>query len=128
MRLVILESPFAGDVEKNLAYARAAMRDCLLRGEAPFASHLLYTQEGVLDDTKPDERRLGITAGLEWGRAAHATVVYDDLGISTGMAQGIERARLDGRPVEYRKLPLDPCECADRDEPCAKHVVRKESA
>ena len=42
MRRVIVESPYAGDVERNIAYVRAAMRDCLMRGEAPLASHLLY--------------------------------------------------------------------------------------
>jgi len=67
MRRVILESPYAGDVATNVAYARRALRDCLLRGEAPFASHLLYTQPGVLDDTLPDERACGIEAGLIWG-------------------------------------------------------------
>jgi hypothetical protein len=41
MRWVILESPYAGDVEANVAYARAAVRDSLMRGEAPIASHLL---------------------------------------------------------------------------------------
>ncbi len=35
MRLVIIESPYAGAVETNVAYARAAVRDSLLRGEAP---------------------------------------------------------------------------------------------
>ncbi len=50
MRRAIIESPFAGDVERNVRYARAAMRDCLMRRETPYASHLLYTQEGVLDD------------------------------------------------------------------------------
>lgn len=104
MRLVLLESPFAGDVERNLAYARAAMRDCLLRGEAPFASHLLYTQAGVLDDDVPGERALGIEAGLLWGAKAERTVVYADLGISRGMQLGIERARAEGRPVEVRSL------------------------
>ena len=53
--LVLLESPYAGDIEANLSYARACMRDCFERGEAPFASHLLYTQMGVLDDTIPAE-------------------------------------------------------------------------
>ena len=53
---VIVESPYAGDVERNERYARACIRDCLLRGEAPFASHLLYTQAGVLDDTIKEER------------------------------------------------------------------------
>ena len=46
MRFVIVESPYAGDVAANVEYARAAVADCLRRGEAPFASHLLYT----LDD------------------------------------------------------------------------------
>src|SRR6185437_4418161 len=103
MRLVILESPFAGNVERNLAYARAAMLDCLQRGEAPYASHLLYPQ--VLDDTQPAERRTGIEAGLAWGTMADATVVYTDLGLSPGMELGIERARLQGRRVDLRTLP-----------------------
>jgi hypothetical protein len=103
--LVLVESPFAGDVERNLRYLRAAMRDCLLRGEAPFASHALYTQEGVLDDDKPTERQLGIDAGLLWGAKAEKTVVYADFGISRGMEYGIENAERAGRRVEYRRLP-----------------------
>lgn len=81
------------------------MHDCLLRGEAPFASHGLYTQEGVLDDTKPEERKRGITAGFAWREKAHATVVYTDLSISSGMQLGIEDARVKGLPIEYRTLP-----------------------
>ncbi len=108
MRRVILESPYASDtpegLERNLRYARAAMRDCLMRGEAPYASHLLYTQDGVLDDKAPEQRKLGIEAGLEWGRIAEATVVYIDLGISPGMTQGMTRATALGRPCEIRML------------------------
>ena len=106
MRLVIVESPFAGDVKRNLRYARACMRDCLTRDEAPFASHLLYTQPGVLDDDVPHERLYGIDAGLAWGAKADATVVYKDLGISPGMQYGVVAAVKAGRPVEYRSLPL----------------------
>jgi hypothetical protein len=105
VRRVILESPYQGNAERNLAYCRAAMRDCLLRGEAPYASHALYTQPGVLDDNAPAERALGIEAGLSWGQGADATVVYADLGISVGMELGIQRARAEGRPVELRFLP-----------------------
>lgn len=104
IRLVILESPYAGDVEANVAYARACLRDCLVRGEAPIASHLLYTQPGVLDDNSPAERSLGIASGLAWGRVAEATVVYVDRGISRGMREGITRAEAEGRPVEFRRL------------------------
>ena len=109
MRLVILESPYAsettGGVERNVAYARAALRDSLARGEAPVASHLLYTQPGVLDDNDRVERSWGISAGLAWGKVAEATVVYIDLGTSRGMAYGIVRAVEDGRPIEYRHVP-----------------------
>lgn len=101
--LVILESPFRG-AELAEEYAREAMRDCLLRGEAPFASHLLYTQPGVLRDDVPEERAMGIAAGLAWGKQAEKTVVYTDLGISEGMRLGVERALEEGRPVEYRRL------------------------
>ena len=110
MRLVIIESPYAGDLDRNVAYACRAMRDCLARGEAPLASHLLYTQEGVLDDDDPFEREAGIDAGLAWGAKADATVVYIDHGVSSGMASGITRANKEGRHVEYRKfgdLPVD---------------------
>ncbi len=103
-KLVIVESPFNGDVEKNIEYTKKCMRDCFMRGEFPFASHLLYTQKGLLDDTIPEERKLGIEAGLTWGKYAGATIVYTDLGISEGMKQGIERAKKDGRPIEFRKL------------------------
>lgn len=105
MRRVIVESPYRGEVGRNLAYCRACMRDCLSRGEAPFASHLLYTQPGVLDDLVPEQRELGIGAGLAWGEVADATVVYTDLGWSSAMMLGLERAMLAGRPIEHRLLP-----------------------
>jgi len=108
MRLVILESPFAGDIIQNVEYARAAMRDALVRGEAPFASHLLYTQPGILCDEIAEERSHGIDAGLAWGMLADATVVYTDRGVSDGMKQGIAAAKAAGRPVEYRSLELTP--------------------
>jgi len=110
MRRVIVESPFAGKPGwwqwwhrwRNRAYARACLLDCLGRGEAPWASHLIYPQ--VLDDGVANERALGIAAGLAWGEAAAATVVYTDRGISGGMRQGIEAAKAAGRVVEYRNL------------------------
>lgn len=104
MKKVIIESPFAGDIEKNLAYVRACMKDCLQRGEAPFASHALYTQPGVLDDTIPEERKKGMTAGFIWGNAADYVVVYADLGVSKGMLHGIEVASERGARIEVRYL------------------------
>lgn len=104
MKLVIIESPYAGDVEANVAYARAAVRDSLSRGEAPIASHLLYTQPGVLNDDDPHERQWGIDAGLAWRRVAEASVVYADRGVSSGMSYGIRAAEAAGLPVEFRYI------------------------
>lgn len=108
MRLVIVESPYAGvdaaAIERNVAYARAALADCLRRGEAPFASHLLYTQPGVLRDQVAAERELGIAAGLAWGAAAECHVFYTDLGWSPGMVAAKTYCIKDGRPIEERSL------------------------
>ncbi|AJD81842.1 FIG00694808: hypothetical protein [Yersinia phage phiR1-RT] len=106
-RLVILESPFAGDVEANIKYARAAVRDSLLRGEYPIASHLLYTQDGILNDDIPEERQHGIDAGLAWRAVAEKTVVYTDMGISKGMEYGIAQMKSENKEVEFRSLNKD---------------------
>lgn len=108
MRRVIIESPYAGDVPRNTRYARRALKDCLARGEAPMASHLLYTQDGVLDDLDAKERAQGIDAGLAWGLVANATVVYVDHGFSRGMRFGIDRATREGRTIEYRHIGAEP--------------------
>lgn len=104
MKLVILESPYAGDIKANVEYARAAVRDSLRRGEAPIAAHLLYTQPGILRDELEDERKWGIDAGLAWREVSSGTVVYVDRGISKGMEYGIAAAKEAGKPIEYRSI------------------------
>lgn len=102
MRLVIIESPYAGEVDDNVKYAGQCLIDCIKRGEAPIASHLLFP--GRLDDNVPEQRAQGMEAGLEWYRVAEASVVYIDRGISSGMTIGIMRAMANGVTVEMRKL------------------------
>ena len=104
MKLVILESPFAGDVESNIEYARKCVRHSLSLGEAPIASHLLYTQSGILNDDVPEERQWGIDAGLAWKVVADKSVVYIDRGISKGMEYGIKLAKEQGLEVETRQI------------------------
>lgn len=106
-RRVYLESPFRASTPRERARNREfllrCMRDSVLKGEAPLASHLLYTQ--FLDDDVPEERAAGLECGLAWGDAgAEATVVYTNLGVTDGMRLGVDRADLAGRPVEYREL------------------------
>lgn len=90
MRLVIIESPFAGDVVTHKKYLQRCIRDCIKRGESPYASHQMLTE--ALDDLNPEERKLGIEAGFAWRKMADATVVYLDYGQSRGMTLGIAAA------------------------------------
>lgn len=104
MRRVIVESPYQGNINRNTSYARAAMHDCLMRGEAPFVPHLLYTQPNVLNDSVVVDRAIGLAASRAWCGVADATVVYCDFGITEGMQDGMDRADEDGRPVERRSI------------------------
>jgi hypothetical protein len=137
VKRVVIESPYAGDVERNLRYLRACLRDSLLRGEAPFASHGLYTQPGVLRDEVPGEREHGIAAGFAWRSAAELTAVYVDLGTSDGMTRGIMDAVNRGAPVEWRALGqawdrasrCEDCDpsfgCFDGSTPCSKQPMEQ---
>lgn len=101
MKLIILESPYAGDIERNIEYARKCIKDCLIRDESPIASHLLFTQKGILNDAIPEERQLGIDAGLAWKKVAEMQVFYIDYGMSGGMKYAESISDL---PKEYRKI------------------------
>lgn len=61
-KLVYIASPYAGDVEANIAFAKAACRYAMEQGCTPIAVHLLYPQ--LLDDAVPAEREAGIQMGL----------------------------------------------------------------
>lgn len=112
MRRVIIESPYKGKGIwplsmfrrwANIRYARRCLRDSLLRGESPLASHLLYTQ--VLDDSDHDERRMGISAGIDWLPHAEAHVFYTDRGWSGGMLSAQNTSVLRGTVrIEVRTI------------------------
>jgi len=103
MKLVIIESPYAGDILRNKAYAQAALRHSLSLGEAPIASHLLYTQ--ILNDSIEKERAEGIEAGLSWMRVANLVAFYLDLGMSRGMQNAYETAIIYQIRIEKRIIP-----------------------
>ena len=125
MKRVIIESPFAGRGEtdeerlkdnlENINYARSCVRYCILQGEAPIASHLLYTQDGILKDGVHQERMLGIQAGLTWFRVSEGIYFFTDRGWSKGMIGALEfykrnnvlREKISIRALEPngRKLP-----------------------
>lgn len=123
MRPVIIESPYKGDVARNKRYLRACIRDCLRRGESPYASHRMLTD--ALNDDIPEERALGIEAGLAWAHVRQpvfdsnpadgyilrynlvAHLFYIDLGYSSGMKLAQKRFDDEGVLHEERTLPPD---------------------
>ena len=105
--LAIIESPYRGtdliDRRVNELYLTLCMRDSIERGEAPIASHALYTRPGLLDEDKPEDRALGIALGFAWWRALDQLsglrpliVFYQDRGWSNGMKAALERASAHG--------------------------------
>jgi hypothetical protein len=121
---VILETPYAGDIYLNLAYLRACMHECVLRGWSPYASHGLLTQPGVLRDHDSEERKRGIDAGLAWSAVADFIVVGVDLGLSSGMQQGVDFHRAAGRRVEELRVP-GWCDALERWRDCDPSFVRE---
>jgi len=105
MKLIILESPYAGDIARNEEYARRAMLHSLMKGEYPFVTHLLYTQ--VYDDTIPHMRLQGLDAGDAWRRVADITVFYTDYGMSGGMERAIEYCLKHKTPYEIRMIGVN---------------------
>jgi hypothetical protein len=106
MKKVVIESPYkatdAYSIEQHKRYLEFAMQDALRRGEAPFASHMLYTD--VLDDDNAVERSQGIQAGLIWGECCDYVAVYRDMGISSGMKLGMDHWDKLGKRVEWRTI------------------------
>jgi len=103
---VIIESPFSGKTfpqrDYNKKYLTACFQHSMLSGEAPFASHALYTQ--FLDDKDSFSRALGIKLGQVIMARASFIAVYCDLGISPGMREGIKCAHKLGLIIQRRKL------------------------
>jgi hypothetical protein len=101
--LVMVESPYRGlTTAEAEGYAEAACWDCMERGEAPFASHLLYTR--FLDDKDPKQRELGMIFGRAWIKIADLMAVYEDLGISAGMKTAMELAEKLQVDIQIRKI------------------------
>jgi len=69
MKLVYICSPYAGDIETNIRFAKDACLYVAEHGCAPVAVHLIYPQ--ILDDSIPAQRVIGIQMGC--GCWLHAT-------------------------------------------------------
>ena len=102
MKLVVIESPYAGDVAENLAYLDRCVLDCLKRGESPYASHRMLTT--ALDDGNPTQRAQGIQAGMAFAHRMDARIFYVDRQWSSGMKAALDYYRAHGLSTEVRTL------------------------
>lgn len=106
MKLIMLESPYWNNdkriLTRNIAYAKLCMKDSANRGEAPFASHLLYTQ--VLSDANKKEREAGLKMAYAWMKKSDLVVFYCDYGMSNGMILAYNKAKLFKIPYERRYI------------------------
>lgn len=100
------ESPYAGEVDRNVEYACRLTLWCLKKGYAPMVSHLLYTR--MLDDLIPEERKLGIEAGLAWRKVAKKAVFGIDYGWSGGMLAAKELYDNESIPYELVTIGENP--------------------
>lgn len=104
---VIVESPYKSNdtdtLRKNIEYAKLCCADCIMRGESPFASHLLFTR--FLNEE--NERETGLAAAQAWYGFAEYCVVYIDNGITEGMQKGIDYMKSIGKKIVERKLNDD---------------------
>lgn len=96
MKLVYICSPYAGNIEENIHFVKAACRYAMKQGCAPIAPHLLYPQ--FLNDTVPIEREVGIQMGLRVLASCEELWVCGSH-ISEGMEKEIAEAKRLGIPV-----------------------------
>jgi hypothetical protein len=105
---VALESPFNGlpaDREQHARYLAWCVRDSYRRGEAPYCGHAIGPLGHCEDD--PAQREAGLEADDVFNALCVRTVLYVDIGFSSGMRHGYEAAKAAGRPTEERYLPND---------------------
>lgn len=92
-------SPYRGDTERNIIYARGLVKYAVNRGWTPICPHLYLPQ--ILDDNKPEERETALRVGLELLNSCDLILVGNRHGISEGMQAEIDRALELGMLVRY---------------------------
>lgn len=96
--IVYICSPFAGDIEANVAAARRYSRFAVDEGYIPIAPHLLFPQ--FLNDADPKERELGLFFGNALMSKCSEIWVFGNR-ISSGMEAEINRAKRKNYRLRY---------------------------
>lgn len=89
-KLIYICSPYRGEVERNLQYARELPRIALDNDFVPITPHLYLTQ--AINDEVPEEREKGMEAGKELLKHCKYILIGSKYGLSAGMLEEIEIA------------------------------------
>ena len=137
MKLTYICSPCRGDYEKNIIKAQEYCREAMNDGLLPLAPHVYFTQ--FVDDTNPEERKLGLRCGLQLLRHCQLIRVYG-CEVSAGMYDEIQLAGvLDIEiqvfgPPEFIENVLEIynhaavtrlCRCCIRRSACCRSTTRR---
>jgi hypothetical protein len=98
-KLCYVCSPYRGDVVRNVKYAQELTGRAVRRGLVPITPHLYITQ--ALDDRNPEERALGMEAGLHLLEPCECIMIGGRYGISEGMRYKIEQAHKMGKNFSF---------------------------
>ena len=115
MSLIILESPYSGDIPTHVAYAQRAMHNSREKGEIVIIPHLLWTQHHLAPtyfvcdwDDKYEVKNGGREESLKQicklRKMADKIVFYMDYGMSSGMKDGLEQCKRENIPYEERYI------------------------
>lgn len=112
MSIVVLESPYSGDIQRNIAYGQRIMTDSRERGEIVIMPHLLWTQHHeapnhfIADDDKIQivGREKSIEQIKILRTVVDKVVFYTDYGMSSGMVHGLEDCKKRHIEHEFRTI------------------------
>lgn len=110
---VFLESPYSGDIDRNLRYLKLCEYDCWNRYEFPCSSHSNMTQHVIkknfyVDDYNPQYKIFGREEAINGSHCLRVlcskTIFYIDLGWSDGMKNALKYCEENKLKYEIRKI------------------------
>ena len=111
MKKVVLVSPYSGNLNLSVGYAKLCLQDMLEKGEAPIAGHLLFNQPGIFkDNCSLEEQNLKTLASHAWIKGADGIAVYEDFKVTSEMDLAIKVAWAVFTPIVHRRLSREKVE------------------
>ena len=99
MKTAYICSPYKGETEMNVEYAKELTKEAIKRGYAPVTPHLYLTQ--CLDDNKTKERELWLDIALSLVEKCDTILIGTKYTISEGMRKEIQIAYELQKLFEY---------------------------